>query len=35
LHLPTVRMKEAASGPDGARYAETVRELFGLEGEEQ
>ena len=33
LHLPTVRMKEAAGGPDGARYAETVRHLFGLDGE--
>jgi glutamyl-tRNA reductase len=33
LHLPTVRMKEAAAGPDGARYADTVRDLFGLEEE--
>jgi glutamyl-tRNA reductase len=31
LHLPTVRMKEAAAGADGATYAETVRHLFGLE----
>jgi glutamyl-tRNA reductase len=33
LHLPTVRMKEAAAGPDGSRYADTVRDLFGLEEE--
>jgi glutamyl-tRNA reductase len=33
LHLPTVRMKEAAAGPDGVRYADTVRDLFGLEEE--
>jgi glutamyl-tRNA reductase len=31
LHLPTVRMKEAAAGADGAVYAETVRHLFGLD----
>jgi glutamyl-tRNA reductase len=30
LHLPTVRMKEAAATPDGGAYAETVRHLFGL-----
>jgi glutamyl-tRNA reductase len=35
LHLPTVRMKEAAAGDDGAHYADTVRHLFGLEQEEQ
>jgi glutamyl-tRNA reductase len=35
LHLPTVRMKEAAVSPDGATYAETVRHLFGLEDERQ
>jgi glutamyl-tRNA reductase len=34
LHLPTVRMKEAAAGADGASYAETVRHLFGL-GEDE
>ncbi|HZO97439.1 MAG TPA: glutamyl-tRNA reductase [Gaiellaceae bacterium] len=33
LHLPTVRMKEAAVGPDGARYAHAVRHLFGLDEE--
>jgi glutamyl-tRNA reductase len=33
LHLPTVRMKEAAAGADGAVYADTVRHLFGLEDE--
>jgi glutamyl-tRNA reductase len=34
LHLPTVRLKEAAAGTDGGSYAETVRHLFGL-GEEE
>lgn len=33
LHLPTVRMKEAAAGADGVRYADAVRHLFGLEEE--
>ena len=33
LHLPTVRMKEAAIGADGAAYADAVRYLFGLEEE--
>ena len=33
LHLPTVRMKEAAITPDGLLYADVVRHLFGL-GEE-
>jgi glutamyl-tRNA reductase len=33
LHLPTVRMKEAAIGSDGAAYADAVRHLFGLEEE--
>lgn len=33
LHLPTVRMKEAAVTPDGVVYADVVRHLFGL-GEE-
>jgi glutamyl-tRNA reductase len=31
LHLPTVRMKEAAVTAEGAAYAEAVRHLFGLE----
>ena len=31
LHLPTVRMKEAAVAADGAAYADAVRHLFGLE----
>jgi glutamyl-tRNA reductase len=31
LHLPTVRMKEAAAGADGATYADAVRHLFGLD----
>jgi glutamyl-tRNA reductase len=34
LHLPIVRMKEAAVTADGVLYAETVRHLFGL-GEEE
>ena len=33
LHLPTVRMKEAAVGSEGAVYADAVRHLFGLEEE--
>ena len=33
LHLPTVRMKQAAAAAEGVLYAETVRHLFGL-GEE-
>jgi glutamyl-tRNA reductase len=33
LHLPTVRMKEAAISADGAVYADAVRHLFGLEEE--
>jgi glutamyl-tRNA reductase len=31
LHLPTVRLKEAAAGANGGSYAEAVRHLFGLE----
>jgi glutamyl-tRNA reductase len=34
LHLPTVRMKQAAAAADGVLYAEAVRHLFGL-GEEE
>jgi glutamyl-tRNA reductase len=33
LHMPTIRMKEAAITPDGAEYADAVRYLFGLEEE--
>ena len=33
LHLPTVRMKEAAAAEDGEAYADAVRHLFGLEEE--
>jgi glutamyl-tRNA reductase len=33
LHLPTIRMKEAAVNADGAAYADAVRHLFGLEDE--
>jgi glutamyl-tRNA reductase len=34
LHMPTVRMKEAAAAADGVLYAEAVRHLFGL-GEDE
>jgi glutamyl-tRNA reductase len=34
LHLPTVRMKEAAVAADGVVYADVVRHLFGLDEEE-
>ena len=34
LHLPTVRLKQAAAAADGLIYADVVRHLFGLEGEE-
>jgi glutamyl-tRNA reductase len=34
LHLPTVRLKQAAAAADGVLYAETVRHLFGL-GEDE
>jgi glutamyl-tRNA reductase len=33
LHLPTVRMKEAAVSADGAAYADAVKHLFGLDDE--
>ena len=33
LHLPTVRLKEAAAAADGVVYADAVRHLFGLEDE--
>jgi glutamyl-tRNA reductase len=33
LHLPTIRMKEAAAAADGVLYADAVRHLFGLEEE--
>ena len=33
LHLPTIRMKEAAAAADGVVYADVVRHLFGLEEE--
>ncbi len=33
LHLPTIRMKEAAAAADGLIYADAVRHLFGLEDE--
>jgi glutamyl-tRNA reductase len=35
LHLPTVRMKEAAVTPDGLLYADVVRHLFGLEEDDE
>ncbi|HEY2326337.1 MAG TPA: glutamyl-tRNA reductase, partial [Gaiellaceae bacterium] len=31
LHLPTVRMKEAAAGANGTSYADALRHLFGLD----
>jgi glutamyl-tRNA reductase len=31
LHLPTVRLKEAAAGANGGSYAEALRHLFGLD----
>jgi glutamyl-tRNA reductase len=31
LHTPTVRVKELASGPSGAGYADALRELFQLD----
>ena len=31
LHLPTVRLKEAAAGAEGAVYADAMRHLFGLD----
>jgi glutamyl-tRNA reductase len=34
LHMPTVRLKQAAAAADGVVYAEAVRHLFGL-GEEE
>ena len=35
LHLPTVRLKQAAAAADGVVYAEAVRHLFGLGEDEQ
>ena len=35
LHLPTIRMKEAAAAADGVVYADVVRHLFGLGDEER
>ena len=35
LHLPTIRMKEAAVNADGVAYADAVRHLFGLEDEQR
>jgi glutamyl-tRNA reductase len=34
LHLPTVRLKQAAAAADGGGYADAVRHLFGL-GEDE
>jgi len=31
LHLPTVRLKQAAAAAEGATYADAVRHLFGLD----
>ena len=35
LHLPTVRMKEAAAGSEGVLYAAAVRHLFGLDKKDE
>lgn len=35
LHLPTVRMKEAAATPDGVLYADALQHLFGLDEDER
>jgi glutamyl-tRNA reductase len=35
LHVPTVRLKQAAAGADGPQYADTVRDLFGLGDEDR
>ena len=35
LHVPTVRLKEAAVTADGVLYADAVRHLFGLEDDER
>lgn len=35
LHLPTIRLKEAAAAADGVIYADVVRHLFGLEERER
>jgi len=35
LHLPTIRMKEAAVSSEGLVYADVVRHLFGLAEEER
>jgi glutamyl-tRNA reductase len=34
LHLPTVRMKEAAAEADGVAYADAIRHLFALEDDD-
>jgi glutamyl-tRNA reductase len=34
LHDPTVRLKQAAAGADGAAYADAVRHLFGLDADQ-
>jgi glutamyl-tRNA reductase len=31
LHTPTVRVKQLASDPNGASYADALRELFALD----
>jgi glutamyl-tRNA reductase len=31
LHTPTVRVKQLAAGPNGAGYADALRELFALD----
>lgn len=34
LHLPTVRLKQAAAGANGGEYAEALRHLFGLDADQ-
>lgn len=34
LHVPTTRLKEAAVGPEGEKYAKAAKALFGLETSE-
>jgi glutamyl-tRNA reductase len=34
LHLPTVRLKEAAAGANGGEYAQALRHLFGLDADQ-
>ena len=35
LHTPTVRVKELSESPDGLTYADALRELFELGGDDE